>query len=81
MLVDRFQAELKQLRANNRAGKSTAIRKLKEFITTQEQFLAHMNREMLNYEDVVEGILPEEDMPADRPQSEGQSSSKRRRLD
>ena len=67
MLVDRFQSELKKLRTRQRAGKKTDVRALKELMKAQQQFLAHMDREMLDYEDVVEGILPEEDMPADRP--------------
>lgn len=82
MLADRFQSQLKKLRADNRAGKKTALKQLKEFMATQIKFLEHMDREMLNYEDVVEGILPVHDMPADAPADAPQfeDGSKRRRL-
>lgn len=76
ILVDRFQAQLKRLRIDNRAGKKTAARQLKAFMAEQQRFLAHMDGEILNYEDVVEGILPEEDVPADAPPPESESSKR-----
>jgi hypothetical protein len=90
MLVDRFQAQLKSLRSQNRAGKKTAVRQLKAFIAEQEQFLTHMNKEILPYEEVIRGLLPEEDMPKDAPSTlspglstppENETASKRRRIE
>lgn len=82
MLADRFQTQLKKLRSDNRAGKKTALKQLKDFMASQIKFLEHMDREMLNYEDVVEGILPVHDMPEDAPADAPQfeDGSKRRRL-
>lgn len=67
MLVDRFQAQLKSMRSQNRAGRKTAVRQLKAFLAEQEKFLSHMNQEILPYEDVTLGLLPEEDIPTDAP--------------
>jgi ribosome-binding ATPase YchF (GTP1/OBG family) len=69
MLADRFQSQLKKLRTDNRAGKKTAVRQLRAFIAEQEKFLAHMKKEVLPYEEVVKGLLPEEDIPNDAPSS------------
>jgi hypothetical protein len=80
MLVGRFQDQLKKLRVNNRAGKKTAVKQLKQFMREQERFLQHMDREMLDYGEVVEGILPQEDMPADRPTDEQVEASSFKRV-
>jgi len=63
MLVDRFQAKLRELRANHRAGKRTYVKLLKDFLAEQQQFLNHMNNEIVLYEDVPAGFLPEHDIP------------------
>jgi hypothetical protein len=39
-----------------------------------------MNREIMDYEDVVVGILPQEDMPKDAPAAEADASPKRKRI-
>lgn len=68
MLVDRLQAKLRSLRAENRAGKRTMVEFLKKFLTEQEHFIAHMNEEIVPYEMVPMGCLPEVallDVPAD----------------
>lgn len=82
MLIDRFQAQLRKLRADDRAGKKMDLAKLRKFITEQAEFLERMNKEMVDYDSVVKGILPHEDMPEDMPKEtvERSESPKRARL-
>lgn len=56
MLVDRFQAKLREFRAAHTAGKRTHVKLLKEFLAEQQRFLEHTCNEMVPYEDVIEGL-------------------------
>jgi hypothetical protein len=81
MLVDRVESQLKKLRVDHRAGKKTDVKKLKGFLTEQEEFLKHMNKEMFGHGEVEKGVLPIEDMPEDRPETVTlEDSPKRARL-
>ncbi|OTA93849.1 hypothetical protein M434DRAFT_72360 [Hypoxylon sp. CO27-5] len=57
ILEERIRQQLKELREANSAGRKVATRKLKAFFQEQEKFLAHMNREMVDDEEVVRGNI------------------------
>ncbi|OTA69664.1 hypothetical protein K449DRAFT_419024 [Hypoxylon sp. EC38] len=57
ILEERIRQQLKELREANNAGRKVATRKLKAFFQEQEKFLAHMNREMVDDEEVVRGNI------------------------
>lgn len=57
ILEERIRQQLKELREANGAGRKVATRKLKTFLQEQEKFLAHMNREMVDDEEVVQGNI------------------------
>ncbi|KAI2468768.1 hypothetical protein F4781DRAFT_396811 [Annulohypoxylon bovei var. microspora] len=57
ILEERVRQQLKELREANSAGRKVATRKLKSFLEEQEKFLAHMNREMIDDENVMMGSI------------------------
>ncbi|KAI2640353.1 hypothetical protein GGS26DRAFT_537752 [Hypomontagnella submonticulosa] len=57
ILEERIRQQLKELREANGAGRKVATRKLKTFFAEQEKFLAHMNREMVDDEEVIRGNI------------------------
>ncbi|KAI1208038.1 uncharacterized protein F4807DRAFT_162981 [Annulohypoxylon truncatum] len=57
ILEERVRQQLKELREANSAGRKIATRKLKAFFEEQEKFLAHMNREMVDDENVMMGSI------------------------
>ncbi|KAI1415863.1 hypothetical protein F5Y13DRAFT_155518 [Hypoxylon sp. FL1857] len=57
ILEERVRQQLKELREANSAGRKVATRKLKTFFEEQEKFLAHMNREMVDDEEVIRGNI------------------------
>ena len=59
ILEERIRSQLKILREAKRSGKKVATLKLKGFIQEQESFLAHMNREMVEDEKVIDGHIRE----------------------
>ncbi|KAI0175848.1 hypothetical protein GGR52DRAFT_570829 [Hypoxylon sp. FL1284] len=59
ILEERIRQQLKELRETNAAGRKVATRKIKAFLQEQEKFLAHMNREMVDDESVVQGNIDE----------------------
>ncbi|KAM0808328.1 hypothetical protein AB5N19_08671 [Seiridium cardinale] len=58
ILEERIRQQLKDLRDAHSSGRRVPTKKLKAFLDEQERFLAHMNREMIDDEMVVKGILP-----------------------
>ncbi|KAK6072808.1 carboxylesterase [Seiridium cupressi] len=58
ILEERIRQQLKDLRDANSSGRRVPTKRLKAFLDEQERFLAHMNREMIDDEMVVKGILP-----------------------
>jgi hypothetical protein len=58
ILEERIRQQLKDLRDANSSGRRVATKKLKTFLGEQERFLAHMNKEMIDDEKVVMGLLP-----------------------
>lgn len=59
MLEARIREQLKMMRERRAAGMRFDTRRFKEFMIEQEEFLAHMNREMVQDEDVVFGYIEE----------------------
>ncbi|KAI8958460.1 hypothetical protein F5Y11DRAFT_359984 [Daldinia sp. FL1419] len=57
ILEERIRQQLKELREANSAGRKVATRKLKAFFEEQEKFLAHMNREIVDDENVILGTV------------------------
>ncbi|KAI1310476.1 hypothetical protein F5Y03DRAFT_392412 [Xylaria venustula] len=76
MLEERIRIQLKEIRDLSAAGRRVATKKLKSFFAEQENFLAHMNREMVDDEDVVVGSI-QQDHIISKNSSE---SRKRKRL-
>ncbi|KAI1382016.1 hypothetical protein F4677DRAFT_439820 [Hypoxylon crocopeplum] len=57
ILEERIRQQLKELRESNSAGRKVATRKLKAFFLEQEKFLAHMNRELVDDDEVIRGNI------------------------
>ncbi|KAI0160231.1 hypothetical protein GGR57DRAFT_499644 [Xylariaceae sp. FL1272] len=57
ILEERLRLQLKEIREMMATGRGVPTQKLKSFITEQERFLAHMNKEMVNDEEIVYGML------------------------
>ena len=57
ILEDRIRKELKVLRDSKRGRKKFNTLKLKRFLQEQENFLAHMNSEMIEDDKVVKGAI------------------------
>lgn len=55
ILEERIRTQLRLLRETKRSGKKIDTQKLKRFLQEQENFLAHMNKEMI--EDVKVGVI------------------------
>ncbi|KAK5624620.1 hypothetical protein RRF57_000336 [Xylaria bambusicola] len=60
ILEERIRMQLREIRDLSAAGRRVATKKLKRFFEEQECFLAHMNREMVDDEDVVVGNIHQE---------------------
>ena len=52
ILEERIRSQLRMLREAKRGGRALGIAKLKQFLQEQETFLAHMNSEMVNTDEV-----------------------------
>ena len=57
ILEERIRAQLKALRGNESRGKCINTKALKAFLWEQEQFLAHMNNELVDDELVIKGSI------------------------
>ncbi|ORY55701.1 uncharacterized protein BCR38DRAFT_528838 [Pseudomassariella vexata] len=57
ILEERIRQQLKELREFNSTGRRVPTKKLKAFFEEQEKFLAHMNKEMVDDEQVVKGAI------------------------
>lgn len=57
ILEERVRAQLRSFRENKRDGKKIDVKAMKDFIARQEDFLAHMNREMVEEELVTMGSI------------------------
>ncbi|KAL8655698.1 MAG: hypothetical protein Q9210_000720 [Variospora velana] len=57
ILEERVRAQLRGFRENKRDGKKINVKAMKDFIARQEDFLAHMNREMIEEELVTMGSI------------------------
>ncbi|KAL9129910.1 MAG: hypothetical protein Q9217_001758 [Psora testacea] len=57
MLEERIRNQLKVIRDASRVGKKFNTRSMKAFLKEQEDFLAHMNKEMVQDEFVVKGDI------------------------
>ncbi|KAI0390526.1 hypothetical protein F5Y17DRAFT_471621 [Xylariaceae sp. FL0594] len=60
MLEERIRLQLKEIRDLAAAGRRVPTKKLKVFFLEQERFLAHMNREVVDDEDVVVGSIQQD---------------------
>ncbi|KAI0539226.1 hypothetical protein GGR58DRAFT_242257 [Xylaria digitata] len=74
ILEERIRLQLREIRDLSAAGRRVATKKLKGFIEEQENFLAHMNREMVDDEDVVVGNIQQDHITPKSPK-------KRRRIE
>lgn len=60
MLEERIRLQLKEIHDLSAAGRRVPTKKLKGFFKEQEDFLAHMNREMVDDEDVIVGNIQQD---------------------
>lgn len=56
MLEERIRSKLKSMRERRRAQRRFDTQGIKRFLATQERFLAHMNKEMVDEEKVIMGF-------------------------
>ncbi|KAJ8130589.1 hypothetical protein O1611_g3038 [Lasiodiplodia mahajangana] len=73
MLEERIRLQLKEIHDLSAAGRRVSTKKLKSFFEEQEKFLAHMNKEMVDDEDVVVGNIQQDHITPTTP-----SKSKKR---
>ncbi|OTB13599.1 hypothetical protein K445DRAFT_76331 [Daldinia sp. EC12] len=78
ILEERIRQQLKELREANGAGRKVATRKLKAFFEEQEKFLAHMNREMVDDEEVVIGCIDDSHLHQNAAAKKAELESKKR---
>ena len=62
ILEERIRDQLKSLRESQRVPRKFNTLAMKEFLTEQEQFLAHMNKEMMLEEEVKKGLILQENL-------------------
>lgn len=76
ILEERVRQQLKELREANSAGRRVATRKLKAFFTEQQEFLAHMNREMVDDEEVIRGNIDDSHLLTKKAEAMASSAKK-----
>ncbi|KAI1369230.1 hypothetical protein F5Y08DRAFT_148161 [Xylaria arbuscula] len=76
ILEERVRMQLKEIRDLSAADRRVATKKLKRFFKEQEDFLAHMNREMVDDEDVIVGNIQQDLIMSKNPSE----SRKRQRV-
>ena len=78
ILEERIRDKLKTLRETKRSGKKVNTASLKRFLKEQEKFLAHMNKEMIEDDQVVQGAIDDSHLLDHRKDGR---KAKRARLD
>ncbi|KAI1335585.1 hypothetical protein F5Y15DRAFT_241176 [Xylariaceae sp. FL0016] len=78
MLEERIRLQLKELRESNSAGRRVATKKLKAFLEEQERFLSHMNKELVDDEQIVKGAIDDSHLLT--PRVEAKSKKRPRRM-
>ena len=76
MLQERIETQLQQLQTIHESGKRTDIKQLKTFLKVQAQFLAHMDKEIVEEENVEQGKIDSTTITSSPPPSK--ASSERR---
>jgi hypothetical protein len=79
ILEERIREQLRELSDAKAAGRTVPTRKLKDFFREQEHFLAHMNREMVDDDQVTMGAIDDSHLlkAAARKEKGEQRASKR----
>jgi len=57
MLEQRIRDQLRVLRETQRAGRKLNVTRFKDFLRQQVEFLAHMSKELIDYQFVVKGEI------------------------
>ena len=84
ILEERVRQQLKELRDSYAAGRRVPTKRLKAFFSEQERFLAHMNREMVDDEDVIMGsiddshLLTKKEKAREKEKEKGREKSPKR---
>ncbi|EMR70103.1 hypothetical protein MGN70_005523 [Eutypa lata] len=84
ILEERVRQQLKELRDSYAAGRRVPTKRLKAFFSEQERFLAHMNREMVDDEDVIMGsiddshLLTKKEKEREKEKEKGREKSPKR---
>ncbi|KAL8908749.1 MAG: hypothetical protein Q9207_000606 [Kuettlingeria erythrocarpa] len=77
ILEERVRNQLRGFRENKRDGKKLNVRAMKNFIKKQEEFLAHMNKEMVEEELVVMGSIDDSHLLTSKDDGVAQAKRKR----
>ena len=82
MLQERIRLRLEKMRETMLAGKKFETAVLKAFLEEQENFLAHMNKEIVEDDQVIKGSIDDSHLFMDRPSKQEASKQqiKRKRV-
>ena len=71
ILEERIRDQLRALRETRRSGKKLNITRFKSFLREQEEFLAHMSKEMIDDQLVVKGEIDDSHLLKDKGTRKG----------
>ena len=77
ILEERIRDQLKILRESSKGGKKLNTTRLKTFFREQEKFLAHMNQEIIEDEEVTKGYIDDSHLLNDHGAQERKNKRKK----
>ena len=77
ILEERIRDQLKLMRESSKGGKKINTTRLKSFFREQELFLAHMNREVIEDEQVTMGFIDDSHLLSDHGEQERKNKRKK----
>ena len=77
ILEERIRDQLKFLRESSKGGKKLNTTRLKNFFREQEIFLAHMNKEIIEDDQVIKGFIDDSHLLNDRGAQERKNKRKK----
>lgn len=82
MLQERIRIQLATMRATMQAGKKFGTSAMKRFLNVQNDFLAHMDQEIVEDDQVIPGSIDDSHLFMDRAakKEEGKQEGKRKRV-
>ena len=77
ILEERIRNQLKALRETKRSGRKLNVTRFKKFLHEQEEFLAHMSKEMIDDQLVVKGEIDDSHLLKGKDAKEAHTEQKR----